>query len=289
MAAVAFAMLAALSFGGLAVAVAWGLRRHADPETGALAAAGVAAILSVALAVPFAAASGVNARALAPFALAGLIAPGASQIILTRAIDHAGASRAALLAGTAPLISITLAVTVLGEPLRPALVLGAVLIVLGGASLTRERIHPERFRIRGVMLALLCAALFASRDNLLRWAARSEHPSSLVAAATTLLVAALVIAVYRSVSGHRRPTGDLLRAVPAFAPAGLALAIGYNALIAAFEHGRVIIVSPLNATGSLWSVILAAMTIGRSERIGRHTVLAAVLIVAGGAVVGVLH
>jgi uncharacterized membrane protein len=71
--------------------------------------------------------------------------------------------------------------------------------------------------------------------------------------------------------------------VPAFAPAGITLAIGYDALLAALDRGRVSVVSPLNATGSLWAVLLAALVIGRSELIGRRTILAALLIVAGGA------
>jgi drug/metabolite transporter (DMT)-like permease len=75
----------------------------------------------------------------------------------------------------------------------------------------------------------------------------------------------------------------------AFAPAGLALALGYGTLLAAFDHGRVGVVSPLNATGSLWAVLLATPVIGTSEGIGRRTILAALLIVAGGALIGALR
>lgn len=77
--------------------------------------------------------------------------------------------------------------------------------------------------------------------------------------------------------------------MPAFAPAGLALALGYDALLAAFDRGRVSVVSPLNATGSLWAVLLSALVVGRSEAIGRRTVLAALLVVVGGALIGAHH
>jgi uncharacterized membrane protein len=77
--------------------------------------------------------------------------------------------------------------------------------------------------------------------------------------------------------------------LPAFAPAGLALALGYDALLAAFDRGRVSVVSPLNATGSLWAVLLSALVVGRSEAIGRRTVLAALLVVVGGALIGAHH
>ena len=38
--------------------------------------------------------------------------------------------------------------------------------------------------------------------------------------------------------------------------------------------------SPLNATGSLWALLLAALVFERAEGVGRHTVVAAFLIVA---------
>ncbi len=70
--------------------------------------------------------------------------------------------------------------------------------------------------------------------------------------------------------------------MPAFAPAGIALALGYDALLTALAHVRVSVVSPLNATGSLWAVLLAAIVFGHNELIGPRTVLAALLVVAGG-------
>jgi uncharacterized membrane protein len=57
-------------------------------------------------------------------------------------------------------------------------------------------------------------------------------------------------------------------------------------LFEAFYSGRVSIVSPLVATESLWGVALSALVLGRSERIGVRVVLAAALVVAGGALIG---
>ena len=74
-----------------------------------------------------------------------------------------------------------------------------------------------------------------------------------------------------------------------FAPAGLALACAYVCLLEAFSHGRVSIVAPLNATQSLWAVAFAAVVLGRSEAIGSRLVVASVLIVAGGALIGVVR
>ena len=50
------------------------------------------------------------------------------------------------------------------------------------------------------------------------------------------------------------------------------------------------IVAPLNATQSLWAVVFAAVLIGRHhEGIGRRLVVAGALVVAGGAVIGIVR
>jgi uncharacterized membrane protein len=58
-------------------------------------------------------------------------------------------------------------------------------------------------------------------------------------------------------------------------------------LFEAFYRGRVAIVSPLVATESLWGVGLSVLLLRGSEFVGRRLVAGALLIVAGGAVIGV--
>jgi uncharacterized membrane protein len=60
----------------------------------------------------------------------------------------------------------------------------------------------------------------------------------------------------------------------------------YVTLVAALDRGRVTVVAPLNGTNALWTVLFAALVLGRAEAVGRRLVLAAALIVAGGALVG---
>jgi uncharacterized membrane protein len=82
----------------------------------------------------------------------------------------------------------------------------------------------------------------------------------------------------------------LRAALPAFAFAGVILGLAYSSLLEAFDRGRVSIVAPLNATQSLWAVFFAALLVGRhSERIGTRLVCAGVLVVAGGAVIGIVR
>ena len=86
---------------------------------------------------------------------------------------------------------------------------------------------------------------------------------------------------------RRDVTRTLLAAnARAFLPAGVLLACAYGALVSGFDRGSVGVVAPLNATQSLWGVALAALLYRRSEAIGRRTLLAGLLVVAGGALIG---
>ena len=63
--------------------------------------------------------------------------------------------------------------------------------------------------------------------------------------------------------------------------------LSYGSLFEAFYRGRVTVVSPLVATESLWGVLFSVLLLRRSELVSRHLILGAVLIVAGGALIGV--
>ncbi len=72
-----------------------------------------------------------------------------------------------------------------------------------------------------------------------------------------------------------------------FAPVGVALAGGYVCLLEALSRGRVSVVAPLNATQSLWAVAFVAIVLRATEAIGPRLVVTSVLIVAGGALIGI--
>ncbi len=290
MVAVLFGALAGAGFGALMIAIRNGLARGVDAYAGAAAMAAVAVVVSGLLAIPSLVRDDLHGSDLWPFLVVGAVAPGASQIILILAVRDAGPSRAAILIGTAPLISVGIALTVLNEPFRPLLLAGTALVVVGGAVLVRERARPEHFRVTGAVLALLCALLFGIRDNVARWASRDAHPPALVATAITLAAAFVLITAYVAVAQRGGLHTRLRPALAAFTPAGVMLAVSYASLLLAFDHGRVSIVAPLNATQSLWAVAWSALLIGRHhELIGRRLVVAGALVVAGSAVIGIVR
>jgi len=279
--AIALALTSAVLFGAMSVALRFALRDGASAEIGAL----LTMLPALAILLVFAAAHGLHDVAAAwPFALAGLVAPGGSQILFTLAVRDAGPSRTSVLVGAAPLFSVAIALTALDEPLVPALIVGAVLIVAGGILLVGERVRPESFRLMGYAFGIAATVLFATRDNLFRWlAVDTDVPASLAGLATlgsgTLLVAAFVAVRAASntlsLAGARR-----------FALAGVFFGLSYAALFEAYYRGRVTVVSPLVATESLFGVLFSALVIRRAELIGKGLLAGAALIVAGGALIG---
>lgn len=286
MLAVLFGALAGLGFGLLAVAVRQALHRGGDAEVGALVLATIG--LAVATVVSAIAGDFAHFRVgdLWQFFLIGLLVPGSSQILFIQSIRLAGPSRAAILIGVAPLVSAAIAIVFLGEPAHAGLLLGTVLVVAGGVALARERARPIHFRALGAGLALLCALMFGIRDNLVRHASNHSHAPPLLATAATLLGSVAIVLAYLVVVRRRTLRDRLPASARSFLPSGLTLGGAYIFLVEALSHGRVTVVAPLNATQSIWGVVFAALLVGAGELIGRRTVAAGLLVVAGGALIG---
>lgn len=292
MAAVGLALCSAVLFGGMSVGLRLGLNRRPDAASATLAtvvAATVVALVVAAVEVP---ARGVHAGGAWPFLLAGILQPGIGQLLVTLAIREAGASRVSVVFGVAPLVSVTIALVVLGEPLRWFLVVGAVLIVAGGVELARERERPEHLRAIGLFYALLVTILFSARDNLLRWLSESTAVPPGVAAAAAMLGGLVVVAAVLAPQVAGRPAADAsggrrrLDGVWPFFGVGGLLGLSYTALFEAYYRGRVTVVSPLIATESLFAVLFALLLLRHSEVVGRRLALGALLVVAGGALIG---
>jgi len=284
--AVLLACASAALFGAMAVAIRFALRRTDDPVLGALATSTVALAVTVTIGIVSSVGDSLQASDLWPFLLAGVIAPGLSQVLFTQAVRDAGAARTAVLMGTAPLASVAIALIVLNEPLQGPLLIGAALIVAGGVALAGERVRPEDFKRLGMLFAVAATVMFAIRDNLLRWLAGHTDARALVTAPVTLLAGAGTIALYLVVSRGRGWSTGFGQTICVFLPSGLLFGLSYAALFEAYYRGRVSVVAPLVATESLWGVLFASLFLRRSELVGRRLVVGAGLIVAGGVLIG---
>src|SRR3954447_8095221 len=125
---VILSLASALLFGGMSVALGFSVRKSRDAEVGAF----VTAISGFSVCAIVAVAGREWGGEIWPFLLAGLLAPGCAQLLFVLAVREAGPARASVIAGAAPLIAVTIAVTALGEPATLPLIAGAVLVVAGG-------------------------------------------------------------------------------------------------------------------------------------------------------------
>jgi drug/metabolite transporter (DMT)-like permease len=280
---VLFAAGAALSFGALAVTIRLALQPPLDAEAASLVTTFLAGVFCVVLAVVAGDLTGFDWVDTWPFFVTGLFAPGISQILFTRAVGVIGPSRTAVFVGVSPVLSAAIAVTLLSEPVHVALVLGTLLVVAGGTLLVRERGRPGGLLSLGIGMALGAALLFGIRDNLVRWAARGTDVPGFVAASASLASATIVIAIVVLL----RPNGSA-RVRQAFRPfllSGLVYGVSYACLYSAFDRGRVTVVAPLVATESLFAVLISMVVLRKSERVGVRLLVAAALVVGGGALI----
>jgi drug/metabolite transporter (DMT)-like permease len=279
---VLFACVAGIFFGAMNVTMRRGLARVADVDAGSAVIATSAFVLVAATAL----ASGIDFDAgdLWPFVLLGTFVPGLSQLLVVHAVQAAGASRAGILFGMAPLFSALIAIVAFDEPLRWPLAAGTLLVVAGGVALAWEAERPLDYRAYGAALAVTVAAAFGLRDNVARTVSEDVAADPL-AQSTAIMLGASIVLVTNLL---RRPSA-LPRLRAAFAPfvsSGVVTALAQATLFEALDRMRVTVVAPLVGTGVLWTVVFAAIFLGRSELVGRHLVAVALLVVAGGTLVG---
>ena len=280
--AILLAAASAFLFGAMTVLVRIALGGRVAPEAGTVYT--IFTAFSVTALAAILAGQGADLASAWPFVFAGVLAPGIAQIFFTFAVRDVGASRTSVTVGTAPLFAVAVALIFLDEPLVAGLLTGAALIVTGGILLASDGARPQHFKRIGLVYALLCTVAFALRDPLVRWlGTEATDVEPLLAASVTMLTGtavALGFALLRRVSfawASARP----------FIPAGICYGLSYVFLFEAFYRGRVSVVSPIVATESLWGVLLSWLLLRRSEHVGPRLVLGAVLVVAGGVLIGV--
>jgi drug/metabolite transporter (DMT)-like permease len=281
---VLLAASAAVLFGALAVTIRTSLAPGIDPEAASLITAVVACLVCVAIAAALGEFSPLAWRDTWPFFVAGIWVPGISQMLFTRAVGVIGPSRTAILVGISPVLSAIFAIALLDEPFRVVLALGTILVVAGGMLLAWEREGALVVLPVGAALAVAAGVLFAVRDNFVRWAATGNDVPGVVAAAASLATASFVILVVVAMRGSS-PLARVRKAARPFLLSGLVYGLSYACLFAAFDRGRVTVVAPLYATESLWAVVISFLVLRRAERIGWRLLVAAMLVVGGGALI----
>jgi drug/metabolite transporter (DMT)-like permease len=269
--------------GGLNLTMRRGLAAVPDVHAGSAVIATVA--LGVAAAAAAASGSSFDTGELWPFAVLGAFVPGLSQLLVVYAVQAAGAARAGILFGMAPLFSALIAIAAFGEPFRWPLAVGTLLVVSGGVALTSGGERPADYRAYGALLAVTVAAAFGVRDNVARSVGEDVAADALAQTTALMLGASLVLLA--NLAFRPSAAGRLKAAFVPFAFSGVVVGVAQAALLEALHRARVTVVAPLTGTGVLWTVVFAAIFMRRTELVGRRLFVVALLVVAGGTIVGV--
>ncbi len=129
---VSFALVAALGFGATAIFARLGMR-HVRPTSGTAVSLIVGAVLTIAIAFSLHATEilALGAAAFAFILLNAALSYPVGRLFNFIGVQFAGASRASIIIGASPLVSVGLAVWLLDEDVSPAILIGTFLIIVG--------------------------------------------------------------------------------------------------------------------------------------------------------------
>jgi drug/metabolite transporter (DMT)-like permease len=268
---------AAASLLGLAIVAGQLGVRSAATLPGAVVANASAAALFWAAAPWYLDGEGFDLPALAIFALVGLFFPAAVTMLMLEGNRRLGPARTASISGTTPLFAYAAAIAFLGEELRPAGLLGTLVIVAGIVVLTGRAARAQTvFSTAWVLLPLAAAVIrgiaqIPVKYGLLWWP--SPYAATLVAYSTSAALLGLLC-------GLRGQAIPLQPAMGWFAAAGLLNGIGLLAMYGAILHGPVSVVAPIVATAPLVTLAVYVFFL-RAERLTLRLLLGVGLTLAG--------
>ena len=288
--AVAFSFLAALGFasGYCLIRVATQMV-SAPTATFFTVLTGAILIMALALAIDLPEIKALKPATLGWFALMGAMAYPFARVLNNMAITMVGASRSSPLASLQPVFAFGLGIALLGEKPNLQVALGTfmvacglVLVVAGNANSSGERV--ANVRKLGYLLAVGGAAAFASRDVISRHVVSSLAPP-LVTAAFALALGGLMLFAMT-----HRDVVNSIRRIPAkyilmCGLAGIFQGLAVASLFQALSLAPVTVVSPINSTSPLFTLLLVHIFLQRLETIHPALVVGTLISVSGVALV----
>lgn len=226
--------------------------------------------------------NGLGPLGVVAFGLAGILGSGIGRILFYIGVDRVGSSLAAAFANTRPLFAVLLALVWLDEVVTLPMAAGVVVLVLGLAILSISR-GGDVTGWRRVDLAFpLAAALVFALGNVIRRFGLTATPATVIQGIAVGESAALVAVVgYAVASGRTEVVRAPREAVGLFLTTGVLASLGLFTLFEALDRGPVSVVDPLVATSPLFTVVLAAVLLRRTEQITTRLAIGVVLVVVG--------
>jgi len=214
------------------------------------------------------------------FIAIGVLVPGVARFFIFQSMERLGATISSCLTNAGPLFAIAMAMAFLGEQPTPSNLLGALFIV-GGIIALSWKGATKTWRTRDLIFPLAAAVLFASRDNLVRFAV-VQVPSPVVGAALAATTSLLTVGAMYLIFGDRKPLPQsAMRGLGYFAISGFLNFLSYVLSYTALSLERVSIISPLVNASSLFILPLSALFLKDVETLTARKIGATALVITG--------
>jgi uncharacterized membrane protein len=214
------------------------------------------------------------------FVAVGVFVPGVARFFIFKAIERLGATISACLTNSAPLFAIVFAVSFIGERPTATNVLGAVSIVGGIIALSWQG-AAKTWRTRDLAFPLAAALLFATRDNLVRFAV-VQIPSPVVGAAIAATTSFITMGSVYFLFGEKKPLPPSAKiGASYFAVSGFMNFLSYVLTYTALSLERVSIISPLVNASSLFVIPLSTLLLKDVEKLTPRKIGATALVILG--------
>ena len=285
--AILFSFLSATGFAIGNIFIRAGTQRIAGPTATSFAVvtsalvAFIPALIGHATEIP-----GLSWKAYAWFALMGAMSYPGARVLNNTAIKMVGASGAGPFASLQPVFAFALGVAALGERPdllvalgTPAIAFGLVLVITSRSGSPSAGGGNRRNNL-GYLMAAAAAAAFGSRDVISRHVVSTLAPSSVTAAVSLSMGAVMVLSfTFRDVVRSLREVPLRYALLCAFA--GVSQGLALVSLFAALSRAPVTVVSPINASGPLITLVLAHIFLQRLESVNLLLVIGTLLSVSG--------
>jgi drug/metabolite transporter, DME family len=214
------------------------------------------------------------------FVIVGIFVPGVARYLIFRSMERLGAPISSCLSNSGPLFAIVIAVAFLGEQPTITNILGAFSIV-GGIIALSWKGATKTWRTRDLIYPITAAFLFATRDNLVRFAV-VQIPSPVLGAALAAGTSFLVMSTVYLGFGEKKPVSRAAaRGLVYFALSGFMNFLSYVLTYTALAMERVSIISPLVNGSSLFVLPLTYLLLHEVEKLTMRKVAATLLVIAG--------
>lgn len=221
----------------------------------------------------------INLSALGYFVLSGICANCVARLLNFVSVKRIGVATTSAIVGTSPLLSTVLAILFLGEEIISAVILGAVLVVVGIYLISGAH-DTLSIKSIGLIIPLLSATFYAA-SNIFRKMGLNFQAHSVLGAQSSTAAGLAFFSLYlisRKQLGNIK-TGE--RSLAYYIIAGIVGSVGWVSIMLAMNMGSVSVVGTIVFSYPLLSLLLSWMFLKEEETITPRIILGCVTIVLG--------